>query len=102
MTTFHSMVSRRAFMKGLGLAGAGLGGASLISPQFHDIDELISSSNALQKRPWYVKERELFNPTEDVDWQMMKRYDRAGDGQSATIRANYYGQAKGRCLRRQR
>jgi reductive dehalogenase len=85
------MVSRRDFMKGLGLASAGLGGAALVAPNFHDLDELASSTNATQKRPWYVKERELFNPTDEVDWAMMKRYDQRNMGQMAHIKAVYYG-----------
>ena len=44
MSTFHSQVSRRDFMKGLGLTGAGLGAAGMINPVFHDLDEVLSSS----------------------------------------------------------
>jgi hypothetical protein len=35
MSKFHSTVSRRTFMKGLGLAGAGLGTAAATAPVFH-------------------------------------------------------------------
>ncbi|ADJ26822.1 hypothetical protein Dehly_1541 [Dehalogenimonas lykanthroporepellens BL-DC-9] len=38
MTKFHTTVSRRDFMKGLGLAGAGLGAASVAGPSFQDLD----------------------------------------------------------------
>ncbi len=43
MSKFHSTVSRRSFMKGLGLAGAGLGAASAAAPVFQDLDALAGS-----------------------------------------------------------
>lgn len=73
MTKFHSTVSRRDFMKGLGLAGAGLGAASLISPNFHDLDEAASSTLAVHNYPWWVKMQD--QPTVEIDWQAMKPYD---------------------------
>jgi len=78
-------------MKGLGLAGAGLGAAALTAPVFHDVDELTSSAGSLEKHPWYVKERELLDPTIDVDWNIMKRYDRAWQGQMGHVQSVYYG-----------
>ncbi len=96
MSTFHSIVSRRDFMKGLGLAGAGLGGAALAAPVFHDLDELMTSPRSLRAHPWYVKERELLDPTTEVDWNIMRRYDRRYQGQAAVIIARYYGEAKAR------
>jgi histidinol-phosphate/aromatic aminotransferase/cobyric acid decarboxylase-like protein len=42
MGKFHSTVSRRTFMKGLGLAGAGIGAAAAAAPVFHDLDEVSS------------------------------------------------------------
>jgi len=71
MSKFHSIVSRRDFMKGLGLAG--VGAAALTAPAFHDLDEVISSDPAGGKRPWYVKEKE--EPTVELDWSQIKRYD---------------------------
>ncbi len=38
MSKFHHTVTRRDFMKGLGLAGAGLGAAAATAPVFHDLD----------------------------------------------------------------
>ncbi|PPD59097.1 reductive dehalogenase [Dehalogenimonas etheniformans] len=71
MSKFHSMVSRRDFMKGLGLAG--MGAAALTTPIFHDLDEVVSSSLASFERPWWVKQRE--EPTVEIDWNVLKRYD---------------------------
>lgn len=73
MSKFHSVVSRRDFMKGLGMAGAGLGAAAATAPVFHDTDEMLSSGNAEWKRPWYVKELELEKPSVEVDWSMIYR-----------------------------
>ena len=47
MSKFHSTVTRREFMKGLGLASAGLGAATDTAPVFHDLDEVTSSPDAL-------------------------------------------------------
>ncbi len=91
MSRFHSVVSRREFMKAIGLLGAGIGGASLVTPVFHDMDELIGSSDASWKRPWYVKEREFDHPTIEIDWDMMKRHDGRLQGQAGYTKAQYYG-----------
>jgi reductive dehalogenase len=69
-------------MKGLGLAGAGLGAAAAAAPVFHDLDEAISAPSSFVKRPWWIKERDLFDPTTDVDWDIIKRYDRRINGQT--------------------
>nr|UZH91608.1 reductive dehalogenase [uncultured bacterium] len=75
MSKFRNTVSRRDFMKGIGLAGAGLGAAAVVSPAFHDLDEVTSSSPAF-KHPWYVKEREYDDPTVEIDWNIFDRVDR--------------------------
>lgn len=75
MSKFHSVVSRRDFMKGLGLAGAGLGAAAAASPVFNDLDELAASANDHMKLPWYVKERDYEDPTTPIDWDTLQRYD---------------------------
>lgn len=75
MGKFHSMISRRDFMKGLGLSGAGLGAAAATSaPVFHDLDELTQKHEG-QRLPWWIKERDFFNPTTEVDWDLMEPYD---------------------------
>jgi len=71
MSKFHSTISRRDFMKGLGLAGAGIGAAAATAPVFHDLDEVASSPNGLRKLPWYIKERELLDPTVEIDWNLV-------------------------------
>ena len=52
MSKFHSIVSRRDFMKGLGLAGVGLGTAAAASPVFHDLDEVTASPGGEWKRDY--------------------------------------------------
>ncbi|PPD58288.1 reductive dehalogenase [Dehalogenimonas etheniformans] len=88
------MVSRRDFMKGLGLLGAGLGAAASAAPAFHDLDEVLSAPSANLKRPWYVKERDFYNPTLEIDWDMQKRYDARLTGQTGYVQAQYYGKAR--------
>ncbi|AGG08505.1 reductive dehalogenase [Dehalococcoides mccartyi] len=78
MNQFHSTVSRRDFMKGLGLTGVTLGSASALSPQFRDLDELANSAKVVNKRGWWVKERDYGNPTIEIDWNLMKRRDLRG------------------------
>ena len=75
MSKFHSSVTRRDFMKALGLTGVGLGATVAATPVIHDLDELMSSTTANVKRPWWISEREHDNPTVEVDWGMLQRYD---------------------------
>lgn len=74
MSGFHSTVSRRDFMKSLGLAGAGIGALSVAAPIFNDMDEVIGAPAGDLKRPWYVREKDT--PAVDIDWSLMKRYDK--------------------------
>lgn len=76
MTRFHPTVNRRDFIKGLGLAGAGIGAASLVAPQFQDMDELIGSPKANFRHAWWVKQREAYNPTAEVDWDQIVPWKR--------------------------
>lgn len=73
MSGFHSTVSRRDFMKGLGLAG--VGGAALALPTFKDIEDLTSAVPSNQNNKWWVKERDYENITSPVDWSVWKSYD---------------------------
>ncbi|PKH45628.1 reductive dehalogenase [Dehalococcoides mccartyi] len=75
MSKFHSAVTRRDFMKGIGLAGAGIGTAAAVTPLYHDLDEIIGSKTSQWKRPWWVKELELEEPTTEIDWSRVERFD---------------------------
>ncbi|APV44924.1 reductive dehalogenase [Dehalogenimonas formicexedens] len=79
MATFHSTLSRREFMKGLGLTGAGLGAAALVAPNFHDLDELASSADSHPTMPWWVKTREHEDITNEIDWDTFKAYDKTAN-----------------------
>jgi len=94
MAMFHSTISRRDFMKMMAAATGGIGAAAAIAPAFHDVDELLASPTAVQKRPWYVKERDFYNPTTEVDWDVIKRRDPDHTGQETIMWAKYYGQAR--------
>ncbi|AHB14121.1 reductive dehalogenase [Dehalococcoides mccartyi] len=75
MNNYHNTLSRRDFMKGLGLTTAGLGSLTVASPVFHDLDELSAfKSFETEKRPWWVKERDYLDMTTEVDWDMKKRW----------------------------
>jgi len=76
MSAFHSTVSRKEFIKRLGLTGAGLGALTAAAPVFHDLDEVTSSKLGVgPQHPWYVKEREILDPTCEFDWDQYQRFD---------------------------
>nr|UZH91609.1 reductive dehalogenase [uncultured bacterium] len=84
MTKYHSTVSRRDFMKGLGLTGAGLGAAAIVAPTFHDLDEVAANSGSTSgpggklKRPWWVSELDHGQTaTLEIDWSQVQRPDRS-------------------------
>lgn len=79
MTKYHGTLSRRDFMKGLGLAGAGVGIAGAVAPSFNDLDELAASAPSA-RHPWFVKENELEHITSDVDWTAFKMLDKTTTG----------------------
>ncbi len=70
---YHSAISRRDFLKALGLGGSGMAAAALVPPVMHDLDEMISLPEADFKRPRYVKG--VDKPTVEIDWKIMKRFD---------------------------
>ena len=86
---FHTTLSRRDFMKTLGLAGAGIGAASLTAPGFSDLDELASSPTSVRKRPWYIKE--VDKPTVEIDWTLIKRFDQRLQCQAESTNSKYAG-----------
>lgn len=77
MAKYHSTVSRRDFLKALGLGGAGAGMASILPPfsnqPVRDIDELMSLPIASMKRPSWVKT--VDKPTVEIDWPLVQRFD---------------------------
>ena len=79
MSKFHTTLSRRQFMKGLGLGAAGLGAAAASVPVFHDLDELISSPEICKemKPPWWVKRVDK-PPTDclEIDYATVVRSDK--------------------------
>ena len=89
MSMFHSTVSRRDFMKGLGLGAAAIGGVGLVAPVFHDLDELTASGESKIKRAWWVKE--VDEPTVEIDWSIMKRHHGGHSTQSSAVVARYPG-----------
>jgi reductive dehalogenase len=90
MSKYHSSVSRRTFMKALGMTGAGLGVAAATAPVFHDLDEMMAAPSAVQPaHPWWIKERELMNPTTEVDWDLMIRADNRFAVQGDLSRSHY-------------
>lgn len=78
MSKYHSAVSRRDFMKALGLAGAGIGAAAATAPAFRDLDDFITSNSATHpSQRWWIKERDIGDITTPVDWNVYKPYDRS-------------------------
>ncbi|MEL7561951.1 reductive dehalogenase [Dehalogenimonas sp. 4OHTPN] len=75
MSKFHSNLSRRDFMKGLGLAGAGMSLAAAGSPLVHDLDELAAGVDTHHYRKWWQKDRDFEDLTTPVDWDLFKPYD---------------------------
>jgi reductive dehalogenase len=90
MSKFHSVVSRRDFMKAIGLGAAGVGAVGAAAPAFHDLDEFISAKGETQReRAWWVKE--VDHPTVEIDWDMMQRHHSFHSTQSGAIIARYLG-----------
>ena len=75
MSKYHSTVSRRNFMKALGLGAAGIGAAAAATPIYRDLAELSTSDKASYKRPWYIKENEFKKPSTEVDWSIFEWWD---------------------------
>ncbi|ACZ62426.1 reductive dehalogenase [Dehalococcoides mccartyi] len=94
MAKFHSTLSRRDFMKALGIAGAGMGTAAATSPVFHDLEELAASDGKeAYARPWWVKETDM--PTVEMDWSIIKPFNDAytmdgGDGAAYLIEPDIF------------
>ncbi len=72
MSKYHSTISRREFLKALGLGGAGVAAAAVAPPVYRDLDEMMASPLATMKRPSWVKE--VSKPTVEVNWDIMNRF----------------------------
>lgn len=73
MKKHHSTMSRRTFMKILGVGGAAAGAATVASPVFRDLDEVMASNYAERQLPFWAKE--VDKPTVEIDWTRMQRFD---------------------------
>ncbi len=75
MSKYHATLSRRDFMKALGLGGLGLGVAATLppAPPVHDLDEAMALPVANPGRPSWVKV--VDKPTVEIDWSIMRRFD---------------------------
>ena len=74
-TSRHSTVSRRDFMKMLGLGSVGAGAAALgLSPvmPFADLDDMMSSEFSSRKLPFWIKE--VDKPTVEIDYDQIERF----------------------------
>jgi len=75
-THYHSTMSRRDFMKMLGLGAGAVGlGAAGCSTSFKDLDEMMDSPLAERKLPFWVKE--IDEPTVQIDWDNMEIFPSA-------------------------
>jgi epoxyqueuosine reductase len=74
--TFHpSTISRRDFMKMLGLGSVGVGATALGLPSgmpIKSLDDLMGADFASRKLPFWVKE--VDKPTVDIDWEQVTNY----------------------------
>ncbi|MCL2475287.1 MAG: reductive dehalogenase [Chloroflexi bacterium] len=74
MNKFHSTISRRTFMKAIGLGAAGATAVGAASFTFGSFDDILSAGDSVDKscnRPWWVKERPLGDPSVKVDYSLM-------------------------------
>jgi reductive dehalogenase len=81
-------MSRRDFMKALGVSAAGISTATALAPAFSDLDEMVAKEGLYGKRPWWIKEREHLDTTTEIDWTEMKRYSE-NDTMRGTHAAEY-------------
>lgn len=81
---FHSTVSRRDFMKALGLVGAGLGAAAAAAPVYHDLDEILSAPESNWVRPWWAKPTDKV--TQEMDFAIYDNFDYDEFGVNAALR----------------
>lgn len=76
-THYHSTVSRRDFMKILGMGAFATAGGTLMNGPFKDLDEMMASPVADRKMPFWVKE--VDEPTVKIDWDTMEVFPHLGN-----------------------
>jgi reductive dehalogenase len=76
MSKFHSTVSRRDFLKALGITSASFGAFSAALPVFHDLDDVMANDLAPSHNwPWWIKELDYDTATVEIDWSKATRFD---------------------------
>ncbi len=85
-TRYHSMVSRRDFMKllGVGTGVAALGGVA--TKGYSDFDGMMASEFSERRLPFWVKE--VDQPTVEIDWDVYRQFPHAG---ATLFNPNVYG-----------
>ncbi len=69
-THYHSTVSRRDFMKIVGMGAFATAGGTMMNGPFKDLDAMMASPAAERKLPFWVKE--VDEPTVQIDWDNME------------------------------
>jgi len=69
---YRSTMSKKAFMRMLGLGGS-TGASGIVASAFQDLDDVKVSPAAERKLPRWI--REVDKPTAEIDWSTMKRFD---------------------------
>ncbi len=69
-THYHSTVSRRDFMRYVGMGAFATAGGTLMNGPFKDLDQMMASPAAERKLPFWVKE--VDEPTVQIDWDNME------------------------------
>ena len=74
---YHSTVSRRDFMRMVGMGSFATLGGSILKVPFKDLDEMMASPVAERKMPFWVKE--VDEPTVQIDWETMEVFPHLGN-----------------------
>jgi epoxyqueuosine reductase len=70
-------ISRRAFLKNMGMTGLTLGAAGTVGLTAAGDTLGAPMSGGVYRRPWWV--RQVDEPTTGIDWQIMERFNAAED-----------------------
>jgi reductive dehalogenase len=86
-------------MKVLGVIGAGVGASAAAVPVFHDMDEVIASPKSNWERPWWVKERNFGETTQEMDWKLYDAFDYDANGAGAALTQKIGVEAKNKLFK---